>query len=59
VASAEFVALPGEDKREIAMERGRRAWRGYFPVGGEGGGAVDGLADAIPVAGSGCRPIRC
>jgi isopenicillin N synthase-like dioxygenase len=34
-ASAAFFALPDEDKREIAMERGGRAWRGYFPVGGE------------------------
>jgi isopenicillin N synthase-like dioxygenase len=34
-AAAEFFALPPEDKLEIAMERGGRAWRGYFPVGGE------------------------
>jgi isopenicillin N synthase-like dioxygenase len=34
-ASAEFFALPAADKMEIAMERGGRAWRGYFPVGGE------------------------
>jgi len=34
-AAAEFFALPAEDKAEIAMERGGRAWRGYFPVGGE------------------------
>ena len=34
-ASAEFFALPATDKLEIAMERGGRAWRGYFPVGGE------------------------
>src|SRR3984957_15323655 len=34
-ASAEFFALPAADKLEIAMERGGRAWRGYFPVGGE------------------------
>ena len=34
-ASAEFFALPAQDKAEIAMERGGRAWRGYFPVGGE------------------------
>jgi isopenicillin N synthase-like dioxygenase len=34
-ASAAFFALPAEDKQEIAMERGGRAWRGYFPVGGE------------------------
>ena len=35
-ASAEFFALPAADKLEIAMERGGRAWRGYFPVGAEG-----------------------
>jgi isopenicillin N synthase-like dioxygenase len=34
-ASAEFFALPVHEKTEIAMERGGRAWRGYFPVGGE------------------------
>jgi isopenicillin N synthase-like dioxygenase len=34
-ASAEFFALPLADKLEIAMEHGGRAWRGYFPVGGE------------------------
>ena len=35
VASAEFFALPAADKLEIAMERGGRAWRGFFPVGAE------------------------
>jgi len=34
-ASAGFFALPLADKLEIAMERGGRAWRGYFPVGAE------------------------
>src|ERR1700733_10137441 len=34
-ASAEFFALPAADKLEIAMERGGRAWRGFFPVGAE------------------------
>src|SRR5215813_2972951 len=34
-ASAEFFALPLADKLEMAMERGGRAWRGYFPVGAE------------------------
>ena len=29
-ASAEFFALPLADKLEIAMERGGRAWRGFF-----------------------------
>jgi isopenicillin N synthase-like dioxygenase len=30
-----FFALPVEEKLEIAMTRGGRAWRGYFPLGGE------------------------
>ena len=30
-----FFALPVEQKLEVAMARGGRAWRGYFPVGGE------------------------
>ena len=34
-ASAEFFALPAADKLEIAMARGGRAWRGFFPVGAE------------------------
>jgi isopenicillin N synthase-like dioxygenase len=34
-ASAEFFALPEPEKLEIAMTRGGRAWRGYFPVGAE------------------------
>jgi isopenicillin N synthase-like dioxygenase len=34
-ASRRFFALPPADKMEIEMARGGRAWRGYFPVGGE------------------------
>ena len=30
-----FFALPDEEKAEIEMARGGRAWRGWFPVGGE------------------------
>ncbi len=30
-----FFALPEDEKAEIAMARGGRAWRGWFPVGGE------------------------
>jgi isopenicillin N synthase-like dioxygenase len=33
--SRRFFALPLEDKMAIAMRRGGRAWRGFFPVGGE------------------------
>ena len=31
----EFFALPEADKGEIAMAHGGKAWRGWFPVGGE------------------------
>jgi isopenicillin N synthase-like dioxygenase len=34
-ASREFFALSEEEKLRIAMPRGGRAWRGFFPVGGE------------------------
>ena len=34
-ASRRFFALPEATKMEIAMPRGGRAWRGYFPLGGE------------------------
>jgi len=33
--SRQFFALPLEDNMAIAMHRGGRAWRGFFPVGGE------------------------
>ncbi|WP_052049572.1 2-oxoglutarate and iron-dependent oxygenase domain-containing protein [Leptolyngbya sp. KIOST-1] len=33
--SREFFAQPLETKLSIAMAKGGRAWRGYFPVGGE------------------------
>jgi isopenicillin N synthase-like dioxygenase len=34
-ASWRFFSLPEEVKQEIAMSKGGRAWRGFFPVGGE------------------------
>ena len=34
-ASRAFFRLPEPDKMAIAMARGGRAWRGYFPVGAE------------------------
>lgn len=34
-AGRTFFSLPGEEKMRIAMPRGGRAWRGYFPVGAE------------------------
>jgi isopenicillin N synthase-like dioxygenase len=34
-ASRRFFELPEANKRRIAMSKGGRAWRGFFPVGGE------------------------
>jgi isopenicillin N synthase-like dioxygenase len=34
-ASRQFFALPMKTKMAIGMAKGGRAWRGYFPVGGE------------------------
>lgn len=33
--SRRFFALPAEARQAIAMSRGGRAWRGWFPLGGE------------------------
>lgn len=33
--SREFFALPEEEKNKISMEKGGKAWRGFFPVGKE------------------------
>ena len=33
--TAEFLALPTEEKELVSMAVGGRAWRGWFPVGGE------------------------
>lgn len=34
-ASRKFFALPQAEKMNIEMTRGGKAWRGYFPIGGE------------------------
>lgn len=34
-AARAFFALPAEAKESVAMARGGRAWRGWFPEGGE------------------------
>jgi isopenicillin N synthase-like dioxygenase len=41
-AARAFFAQPDERKAEVAMARGGRAWRGWFPVGGE---LTSGVAD--------------
>lgn len=34
-SAREFFALPDDTKRRVEMSRAGRAWRGWFPVGGE------------------------
>jgi isopenicillin N synthase-like dioxygenase len=34
-AARRFFALPREEKARVAMSAGGRAWRGWFPLGGE------------------------
>jgi isopenicillin N synthase-like dioxygenase len=41
-AARAFFALPDETKDEISMAHGGRAWRGWFPLGGE---LTSGVAD--------------
>ena len=45
--SRQFFALPDEEKSEIEMARGGRAWRGWFPVGGELTSGVPDLKEGI------------
>ena len=45
--SREFFDRPDEEKAEIAMPRGGRAWRGWFPVGGELTSGVPDLKEGI------------
>jgi isopenicillin N synthase-like dioxygenase len=45
--SREFFALDESEKAEIAMTRGGRAWRGWFPVGGELTSGVPDLKEGI------------
>jgi isopenicillin N synthase-like dioxygenase len=46
-SAREFFALPDEEKAAIAMARGGRAWRGWFPVGGELTSGVPDLKEGI------------
>ena len=46
-ASARFFALPETSKSEIAIARGGRAWRGYFPVGEELTSGVPDLKEGL------------
>ena len=42
-----FFALPDEEKAAISMARGGRAWRGWFPVGGELTSGVPDLKEGL------------
>ncbi|MFZ2081700.1 MAG: 2-oxoglutarate and iron-dependent oxygenase domain-containing protein [Xanthobacteraceae bacterium] len=46
-ASARFFALPAASKMEIPLARGGRAWRGYFPLGGELTSGVPDLKEGL------------
>jgi len=58
----QFFALPHRDKAAIAMEHGGRAWRGWFPVGGELTSGVpdrkEGLYFGAELAGDDARVAR-
>jgi Isopenicillin N synthase and related dioxygenases len=43
----EFFARPENEKAAIAMSRGGRAWRGWFPVGGELTSGVPDMKEGI------------
>jgi isopenicillin N synthase-like dioxygenase len=43
----QFFALPERDKAEIAMSRAGKAWRGWFPVGGELTSGVPDLKEGL------------
>lgn len=45
--SRRFFALPLEEKLAIDMARGGRAWRGFFPVGGELTSGVPDLKEGL------------
>jgi isopenicillin N synthase-like dioxygenase len=45
--SRQFFALPEHDKAEIAMSRAGKAWRGWFPVGGELTSGVPDLKEGL------------
>jgi isopenicillin N synthase-like dioxygenase len=45
--SREFFSYPDDEKVEIAMARAGRAWRGWFPVGGELTSGVPDLKEGL------------
>lgn len=47
VAARRFFALPTADKAEIEMARAGRAWRGWFPLGGELTSGVPDLKEGL------------
>src|SRR6516165_11301119 len=57
-ASARFFALPERIKMEIALARGGRAWRGYFPVGDELTSGVPDLKELAKVFPDLARDVR-
>jgi isopenicillin N synthase-like dioxygenase len=46
-AAWRFFRLPVDGKRAIAMSRGGRAWRGWFPLGGELTSGVPDLKEGV------------
>ena len=57
-ASTAFFALPEEEKAEIAMARGGRAWRGWFPLAGELTSGVPDRKEGIYFGAEAGRPTR-
>lgn len=45
--SIEFFSLSEEEKMNISMKKGGRAWRGYFPLGGELTSGVPDLKEGV------------
>src|SRR6266508_2770661 len=46
-AARDFFARPDDEKAAIAMEHAGRAWRGWFPVGGELTSGVPDLKEGL------------
>ena len=46
-SARDFFALPEDEKAQVAMARAGRAWRGWFPVGGELTSGVPDLKEGL------------